>query len=217
MNDKALAADRDAALRLVPVSRETAARLDLFVELFLRWQRAVQMVAPSTLAKLWTRHIADSLQLVNAAPSAKVWADLGTGGGFPGLIIAAAVADKQGALVHLVESNQRRGAFLKEAARQMVAPVEIHVARIESVAKQLPRDIEIVTARALAPMDELLKFAGPVLETGAKGLFLKGQDVDKELTEATKSWNIQWTLVPSVTESRSKIVVVERASPRSHS
>jgi len=214
MSDRGLAVDRAAALRLVPVSRETSERLDVFAELFLRWQRAVQLVASSTLPKLWTRHIADSLQLINIAPNAKIWADLGTGGGFPGLIVAIALKDRPNCLVHLIESDQRKAAFLREVIRATKAPAKVHADRIESVAKQAALGLEVVTARALAPMAQLLEFAHPFMENGAKGLFLKGQDVDNELTQATKSWNIQWTVVPSVTESRGKIVVVESASPR---
>lgn len=215
MSDKNLAGDRAAALRLTPVSRETAEQLDVFVELLLRWQRAVQLVGPSTLSKLWTRHIADSLQLINIAPSADVWMDLGSGAGFPGLIIAIALQERSNALVHLIESDQRKAAFLAEVIRKTNAPAKVHASRIESVAKQAVPGLEIVTARALAPMPQLLRYAHPFMEKGAKGLFLKGQDVDNELTQATKSWNIEWTIVPSATESRSKIVVVERASPRS--
>lgn len=214
MSDQALAADRAAALRLTPVSRETAERLDIFVDLFLRWQRAVQLVAASTLSKLWTRHIADSLQLLDLAPEAKVWADLGTGGGFPGLIIAIALKEKPGALVHLVESDQRKAAFLREAARAVGAPVKVHAARIESVAERLAPNAGILTARALAPMPRLIEVGLPFFAKGAKGLFLKGQHVDNELTEATKSWNIQWTIASSRTDAHGKIVVIERVSPR---
>ena len=112
-----LAEDRARALELTPVSRETSERLDRFVDLLLDWQRRVNLIAPSTEPVLWTRHIADSLQLLALAPEARVWADLGTGAGFPGLVIACALADSPGALVHLVESNSKKIAFLREAAR----------------------------------------------------------------------------------------------------
>lgn len=208
-----LAKDRAAALRLVRVSHETELRLELFVNLFLRWQKAVQLVAPSTLPKLWTRHIADSLQLAELAPTARVWADLGTGGGFPGLIIAIAIANRPGALVHLIESDTRKAAFLREAARLTAAPAKVHNARIESAAERIGT-VEAVTARALAPMERQLALAYPLLSTGAQGLFLKGQDVDKELTEAAKSWIIESSVRPSVTDPRGRIVIVEKAVPR---
>jgi len=172
-------------------------------------------VAASTLPKLWTRHIADSLQLINIAPDANIWVDLGSGGGFPGLIIAIALKERPNAIVHLIESDQRKAAFLREAVRVTNALARVHSDRIESVAKQALTGLEVVTARALASMPQLLESAHPFMEKGAKGVFLKGQDVDNELTQATKSWNIEWTVVPSVTDSRSKIVIVERASPRS--
>ena len=206
--DSALSADRARALQLIPVSRETAARLDRFVELLLRWQTKTNLVAPSTLDTLWTRHIADSLQLLALAPDARIWVDLGAGAGFPGLVLASALADSPGAVVHLVESNSKKAAFMREAARQMGVAAEVHVVRIEDFAGNLKVTPDVVTARALAPMKALLELAFPLLKTGAKGLFLKGQDVDAELTEASKYWNVEANLVPSKTESQSRIVVV---------
>lgn len=206
-----LASDRARALKLTPVSRETESALDQFVELFLRWQRAVQLVANSTLARLWTRHIADSLQLLDLAPNAKVWADLGSGGGFPGLVVAIALKGKLGAKVHLIESDQRKAAFLREAVRTLDLPAMIHVKRIEEVPSETLPGLEIVSARALAPMPELLELAHPFLKDGAKGLFMKGANVDNELTDATKSWSIKSTIVPSKTDREGRIVVVEQA------
>src|SRR5262245_52313953 len=113
----AAAADRAHALKLTPVSRETSERLDRFVGLLLTWQRTTNLIAPSTVLHLWTRHIADSLQLVDMAPNARVWVDLGAGAGFPGLVIACALAERPGALVHLIESNSKKVAFLREAQR----------------------------------------------------------------------------------------------------
>jgi 16S rRNA (guanine527-N7)-methyltransferase len=208
---RALEHDRARALRLVRVSHETAARLDQFVALLLRWQRAVQLVAPSTLPKIWTRHIADSLQLVELAPQAKTWADLGSGGGFPGLTIAIAIADRPGALVHLIESDTRKASFLREAARITRAPVRVHADRIESAAKQIG-PVDAVTGRALAPLPRLLELAEPFLSTNAQGFFHRGQDVDNELTEAAKSWKIQFRLLPSRTDPKGKILLIESAS-----
>jgi 16S rRNA (guanine527-N7)-methyltransferase len=207
---RALQADRALALRVVRVSHETIVRLDQFVELFLRWQSAVQLVAKSTLPKLWTRHIADSLQLVDLAPAARTWVDLGTGGGFPGLIIAIAIADRAGAVVHLIESDTRKAAFLREAARIIGAPAEIHAERIESVAERIG-PVEVVTARALAPLPRIIELSEPFLRGGAIGIFLRGQDVDNELTEAAKSWKIHSRLLPSRTDPRGKVVIIESA------
>jgi 16S rRNA (guanine527-N7)-methyltransferase len=209
-----LAADREAALRLVPVSRETLQRLDVFVALFLRWQRAVQLVALSTLPKLWTRHIADSLQVVEFAPTAHTWVDLGTGGGFPGMMIAIALAGETGAVaVHVVESDARKAAFLREAARVTDAPAKVHHERIESVAKRLAH-VDVVTARALAPLPRLLELAAPLLKPGTRGIFLKTQHVGEELTAATKSWSIDATILPSRTDSRGRVVIIERVARR---
>ena len=207
--DAEFAEDRAAALRLIPVSRETETRLDSFVELLLRWQKAVQLVGPSTIAKVWTRHLADSLQLIALAPDAKTWIDLGSGGGFPGLIVAIALIGRPGAIVHLVESDSRKAAFLREAIRVTGAPAKVYAERIESVTERFAAEVEIVTARALAPLARLLEMAAPFLNAGARGIFLKGQDIEGELTEAAKSWNISAQTFPSRTDPRGRILVVD--------
>ena len=210
MSANDLAADRAAALKLTPVSRETAARLDQFVALILKWQKAVQLVSAASLSHLWTRHIADSLQLLDLVPGAKIWADLGSGGGFPGLVLAIALKDRPGAQVHLIESDQRKSAFLREAVRVLELPAMIHVKRIEALSPDALPDLEIVTARALAPLSELLELANPFLQNGAKALFMKGANLDNELTEATKSWNIRSTIVPSKTDAEGRILLVDQ-------
>jgi 16S rRNA (guanine527-N7)-methyltransferase len=209
----AIAADRAKALILTPVSRETAARLDRFVEVFMQWQRHTNLIAASTEPVLWTRHIADSLQLIALAPEARIWVDLGAGGGFPGLVIACALADTPGAQVHLVESTTKKANFLREAASVTGAPAVIHAERIADFVKHAPKQIDIVTARALAPLPELLIAAYPLLKTPARGLFPKGQDVAIELTKAAKCWTIQATLAPSRTDPRSRIIVLETIEP----
>lgn len=203
-----LAADRARALALTPVSRETLDRLDRFAETLLAWQQRINLIAPSTEPTLWTRHIADSLQLLALAPQAKIWVDLGSGGGFPGVVIACALADKPGARVHLVESSTKKAAFLREAARATGAPAEVHAVRIEDFVENLAMPVDVVTARALAPLVRLLTATYPLLKTGALGLFPKGQDVDAELTEAAKCWSIQSSLAPSLTDPKAKIVRV---------
>ena len=209
-----LAADRARALAQVTVSRETSARLDELVTLLLKWQATTNLVAPSTLGHVWTRHVADSLQLRTLAPEARVWLDLGSGGGFPGLVLACSLAERSGARVHLVESNAKKAAFLREAARMLRLPALVHAARIEEVIHRWTEPVDIVTARAVAPLADLLAYAEPVLKTGAQGLFPKGQDVEAELTEASKYWRIEATLAPSVTSPDARIVVVRRAERR---
>jgi 16S rRNA (guanine527-N7)-methyltransferase len=203
-----LAADRDRALALTPVSRETLDRLDLLISQLLAWQQRINLIAPSTIPVIWTRHVADSLQLLPLAPNAKTWADFGSGAGFPGLVLACALADMPGATVHLVESNTKKAAFLREAARVTGAPAIIHAVRIVDFVDNQSSPVEVVTARALAALPELLAWTYPLLKTGAVGLFPKGQDVDAELTEAAKCWNIQSSLVPSLTDPKARIVKV---------
>ena len=210
-----LAADRARALEMLPVSRETAAKLDVFVDHLLRVAPHLNLIARSTLPNVWTRHVADSLQLLPLAPDAKCWIDLGSGAGFPGLVIACALADRTGAAVHMVESIGKKAAFLREAVNLLQVPAVIHAVRIEDFGKNFKMRPDIVTARALAPLDELLKLAQPLLKTGAQGLFPKGQDVEGELTRASKYWNIDAELVPSKTSTEGRIVVVRGLQLRS--
>jgi 16S rRNA (guanine527-N7)-methyltransferase len=208
-----LKTDRDHALALTPVSRETSERLDRFVELLLAWQQHTNLIARSTMPTLWTRHIADSLQLIGLAPGARVWADLGAGGGFPGMVIACALADADGARVHLVESIGKKATFLREAVRVTGAPAVVHPMRVEAFVDNSPERIDVVTARALAPLPKLLEMAYPLLKDGALGLFPKGQDVAVELTEAAKYWKIGARLAQSRTNSKGQIVIVRGVHP----
>jgi 16S rRNA (guanine527-N7)-methyltransferase len=222
----ALAADRDRALAITPVSRETLARLDRFVEVLLQWQQHTNLIAASSEAVLWTRHIADSLQLIDLArraakkvpvesqASSRIWVDLGSGAGFPGVVIGCALADEMGAEIHLIESIGKKASFLREAALATGAPVQVHAMRIADFVKQAPKRIDFVTARALAPLPKLLDEAYPLLKRGACGLFPKGQDVAAELTEAAKCWKIEATLAESRTDPKARIVVLDRAEPR---
>jgi 16S rRNA (guanine527-N7)-methyltransferase len=208
-----LQADRARALMLTPVSRETSQRLDRLVDVLLEWQRKINLIAASTVPKLWTRHIADSLQLLPLAPKARHWVDLGSGAGFPGLVIAAALADERGAEVHLIESNAKKAAFLRAAARHIRAPAVIHGVRIEDFVQKFDQRVDAVTARALAPLDTLLRLAHPLLERGAPGLFLKGQDAEAELTHSAKAWTIEGELVASKTNPLGRIVIVRNLVP----
>jgi 16S rRNA (guanine527-N7)-methyltransferase len=194
---------------LTPVSRETLQRLDAFVELLLTWNAHTNLIGASTVPHLWTRHIADSLQLLDLAPGARTWVDLGSGAGFPGLVIACALADTPGAEVHLVESIGKKATFLRDAARLTGAPVTVHAERIERFMAVFPGPAEVVTARALAPLKILIDQSVSLLKKGALGLFPKGQDVDAELTEATKYWNIKVNLAPSRTDAKGRVVVVQ--------
>jgi 16S rRNA (guanine527-N7)-methyltransferase len=200
----------DDMLQRFNVSRESLRRLERYVALLLQWQRRINLIGPSTAGQVWQRHILDALQLVPLIPPGTgIIADLGSGAGIPGLVIAIAT----GLEVHLYESNSKKAAFLREAARQCRAKAIIHQVRIETIGSDPRRPkADVVTARALAPLGRLLDQAEPFLKAGALGLFHKGQDVDAELTEASKSWRIIAERHPSLTDSKAVILVVKEAS-----
>ncbi|EGP09407.1 rRNA small subunit methyltransferase GidB [Bradyrhizobiaceae bacterium SG-6C] len=206
--------DKAAALKLTPVSRETEARLDRYVDLLVAWQAKTNLIAPSTLPQLWTRHISDSLQLLDLAPNARRWLDFGSGGGFPGVVLACAMAEHPGASVQLVERIAKKAAFLREALRVTGAPGSVVLADIGDYVDSLKTPVDCVTARAVAPLHMLLGFAAPLVQRGAKALFLKGQDVEAELTEATKYWSIEPLLHPSRTGGHGWIVELNKIERR---
>jgi 16S rRNA (guanine527-N7)-methyltransferase len=178
------------------VSRETLARLETMVETLLRWQKAINLVGRATLDEVWTRHILDSAQLLPLIPAAaKDLVDLGSGAGFPGLVLAALRPELD---VTLIESDARKSAYLGEAARKMGLPKQpkIVVSRIETAP---PAGADVVAARALAPLDQLLAWADRHRANPAICLFHKGRDWRAELTEAMKDWEIECTPQPSIT------------------
>lgn len=201
-------ADKARALALIPVSRETLARLERFVEALMLGTERQNLIGPSTIPTIWTRHVADSLQLLDLAPNAKVWVDFGAGAGFPGIPIACALAGQEGAAVHLVESVGKKANFLREAVQATGVPAAVHQVRAENFAAEHGDSVDVVTARALAPLKVLCDLAFPLIQRGAIGLFPKGQDVDAELTEATKYWNIEATKAPSKTSPDGSIMIV---------
>jgi len=200
------------------VSRETLARLERYAEILQRWQSKINLVSQDSLDALWTRHMLDSAQLIAHIPSnTKIITDLGSGAGFPGLIIAIITGVK----THLVESDSRKSAFLREVIRQTDAPAEIHNGRAEDIT---PWRSDIVTARALAPLPKLLAYAAPFLlsssgsetpDDAAKCLFLKGAAWQDELTKAQKSWHIQCQDVVSITDPTGRILIIENPTPNS--
>jgi 16S rRNA (guanine527-N7)-methyltransferase len=231
-----LAADKERALALTPVSRETKSRLEKYIDLLLLWQNKFNLVASSQLPILWTRHVADSLQLLKIADAvisdssaagsgsplargrtgnqAKVWVDFGSGAGFPGIPIACALADTPGAKVHLVESVGKKANFLREVVQQIGLPAQVHEERVEKFGDSFTENVDVVTARALAPLKTLCDQALPLIAKGAVGLFPKGQDVAAELTEAAKYWRLEASTVPSVTSPGSAIVIIRHIAPR---
>jgi len=170
------------------------------------WNQRMNLVGPATLPVFWSRHAWDSAQLIPLAPSAKVWADLGTGAGLPGIVLAIMGKDVPGYHVHLVESMAKRCRFLAEVVEGLALPATVHHSRAEDLA--LP--VDIVTARACAPLSRLLGYARPYLDRGATALFLKGQDVASELDEAARSWGFEAEVSPSLSDARGRIVRVGR-------
>jgi len=200
----------DDVLRQFNVSRESLAHLECYVAILLQWQQRINLIGSSTVDQVWQRHILDALQLIPLLPpGTKTIADLGSGAGIPGLVLAITTNLE----VHLYESNGKKTAFLREAARQCSVKAVIHQVRIETIGSDPGRPkVDVVTARALAPLDRLLDQAWPFLNAGAVGLFHKGQDVDAELTVASKYWRIINERHPSLTDSKAVILEVKEAS-----
>lgn len=198
------------------VSRETLARFETYAALLNRWQKAVQLVAPSTIGDVWGRHFADSAQLVELAPAAAAtWLDLGSGAGFPGLVVALLLQERRPIRVTLIESDSRKAAFLREVARQTGAPVDIFSARIEFDTTQAKvGTVDVISARALAPLERLLGLAYPYWHADTVGLFPKGRDAEAELSSARARWSFDAELVPSASDGLGKIIVVRNLAAR---
>jgi 16S rRNA (guanine527-N7)-methyltransferase len=184
-------------------------RLAVYAELLFKWQKKINLVGSSTIGDVRARHFDDSLQLLPLAGVWQNWVDLGSGAGFPGLVIAIAAggAEKR---VHLVESDKRKVAFLREVSRETHANVEIYVDRIERVLPELiaTTHFDIVSARALAPLETLIGYARPILEKGGVGLFLKGKGLSSELTATATGGTLRLDFIDSRTDIDAKIVVV---------
>jgi 16S rRNA (guanine527-N7)-methyltransferase len=187
------------------VSRETIAKLELLATELERWQAVKNLVGHSTLSQVWERHIADSLQLLDYAPVNARWLDLGSGAGFPGLVVALAGSER-GISVSLVESNDRKCAFLRHVARLAATKVTIHADRLERVIPDYVGRVEIVSARALAPLGSLLTWTAPLLKAGTTGLFPKGKEASAELTDAEKQWKFNADILTSRTDSDARVL-----------
>jgi len=197
----------EEVLQQLNVSRESLNRLETYVDLLLTWQARINLIGPSTIEDVWRRHVLDGLQLLaQMKDKTGVVADLGSGAGIPGLIVALG----GGYQCYLYESNGKKVAFLREAIRLTGANAQVFQIRLETLEDHLPLKLpRYVTARALAPLARLLDLAHPFVARGATGLFHKGQDVDSELTEATKTWKIGAIKHSSMTDSRACILEVE--------
>jgi 16S rRNA (guanine527-N7)-methyltransferase len=207
-NIEALEKDRLRALRLVPVSRETAERFDIFADLLARWRRNSNLISEATFPSVWTRHIADSAQILLITPGVIRWVDMGAGAGFPGMVLAMQLADVSGAVVHCVESDRRKCAFLLEAARATCAPAIVHQTRVQFLPPSVLGIVNGVTARAFAPLLDTLDVAKPWLTVGAVGVFPRGRSTTKQLTSLRPRAHYQIDTVSSVVDAAAAVLRV---------
>lgn len=198
--------------RAFNVSRGTLDRLESYARLLTQWQAKINLVAPGTLAEVWHRHFADSAQLVRFAPAeAKTWLDLGAGAGFPGLVVAALLAEKGQCRITLCESDTRKAAFLADVKRKLGLAVDIISARIETDSTHVSVGlVDVVSARALAPLQRLVPLAAPFFHEQTVGLFPKGREAEKEIAEAATTWQFEAELMPSLTDREGRIAVIRK-------
>ena len=207
------------------VSRETLERFEIYMDLLKRWQKAKNLVANKTLDVAWQRHFADSAQAFEYVKGAKVWYDFGSGAGFPGLIFAIFLADNEyrkqypdQCQLKMYESNGKKCAFLHEVVRKTriseFVTVEIHNSRIETLRESAHSiHADVVTARALAPLVDLIGLSSPIFGKSTRGIFLKGRDAQEEIHIAEKSWRFSYELVPSKTDPEGSIVLLDSVQP----
>ena len=202
--------------RAFGVSRETLVRLEVYAGLLRRWQPTINLVAPNTIADVWHQHFGDSAQLLKLAPAGPLrWLDLGSGGGFPGLVIGCLLAERSGSRLTMIESDARKCAFLREAVRQMAfgssVTVDIVTDRIENVANtSRVGQVEIISARALAPLGRLLGWCEPFFGAETKALLPKGRDVNAEIVDARNTWKFEFDCIESATSAEGRIVAVRK-------
>jgi 16S rRNA (guanine527-N7)-methyltransferase len=194
---------------LAGLPEETLRRLEIYAILLEKWQRTINLIGKSSLDDLWVRHFADSLQVSQAVPEARRWLDLGSGAGFPGLVTAIKLAEAPGAFVHLVETDQRKCAFLQNVIRETSAPAIVHCGRLEKILPGLDENIDAVSARALAPLEVLLGYAEKFIDHGAVGVFSKGKLFEAELTDSAAG-KYFITTIASQTCPAARLVLVRR-------
>ncbi|MBL8554242.1 MAG: 16S rRNA (guanine(527)-N(7))-methyltransferase RsmG [Phenylobacterium sp.] len=198
--------DAGSFARAARATPDQVADLTRFLEMLTAGNEVMNLVGPATIPDFWNRHAWDSAQLLRLAPEARTWADLGAGAGFPGLVLAILGKGRDGARVHLVESMAKRCRFLDSVVAELDLPATVHNTRAEN----LTLSVDIVTARACAPLHRLLGYARPYLAAGAVGLFLKGQDVVDDMREAARYWEYEADVIPSQSDGRGRIVRVRR-------
>jgi len=199
----------------VPVSRETFGRLEKFVDLFMKWSKSINLIAPSTRDQLWTRHIADSLQLRNVIGRPGRWIDLGSGGGFPGVVTAILLAEHGDGWIDLVESNNKKASFLRMALAETGGRGSVHPVRIEDAALSLTAP-DFISARALAELDLLFAYVEPWSLTNPelRLTFHKGRDYQAEIDKARGRWDFHLVKHQSVVEADSVILEISSLTRR---
>lgn len=204
-----------------PVSRETLARLTAYQALLGKWQKAINLVGPATLDQFWNRHVADSAQLLGLAQSPArdgVWLDFGSGAGFPGLVLAIMLAEHAaGAHMHMVESDRKKVNFLRTVLRDTGIDATVHHMRIEALAEERPAAlawVDVVTARALAPLTDLAAYMAPFANPSTIALLHKGRDWQDELTACQKNWNMTVETHASCTDEAARIVEISQLEAR---
>jgi 16S rRNA (guanine527-N7)-methyltransferase len=202
----------DDVIRLTGVSRETFERVSGYLDLLDRWRERINLIGPGEGRHLWRRHVLDSLQLVEQISSEdKSVADLGSGAGFPGLILACALAERSGASVTLVEKSPRKSEFLRAAGKELGLPVSVLTIRLEDAPGAL---FDVVTARALAPLPKLLGFAASWLKPSGKALLMKGRDTATELAEAREAWTFDLSILDSQSSPEGRVLKVSSLRSR---
>lgn len=199
--------------QLLPyVSRETFERLLVYEALFFKWSKAINLAAPSTLGEFWDRHILDSAQIASIQKPDGIWLDIGSGGGLPGIVMSILLRESPAGLIHLVESNGKKAAFLRQALIETGGSGQVHTVRIEEAYDEIG-PVAIVTARALAPLPMLISLAHPWLKSGARGLFHKGREYREEIKAARDDWHIDLIEHISSVDATSAVLEIRSASP----
>jgi 16S rRNA (guanine527-N7)-methyltransferase len=204
----------DALDRFGTVTDRTKRDLERYVALLAEWQRVHNLVARGALDAVWTRHVADSLQILDYAPDFSEWVDLGSGAGFPGLVVAIASKESSGRHFTLVESNAKKVAFLRAAIRESGANATVAAERIEAHAPKMSGRADVISARALAPLPMLLKLAAPYAHAGSVMLFLKGREYVQELDAASQSWAFDVVDYVSATDSGGRVLAIRNLRPK---
>ena len=210
LGGKSALSDKDEAFELCPELRSFEEEFSAYESLLRKWQSKINLVAEATLPTIWTRHFADSAQILDVATGHNQWADLGSGAGFPGMVLAICLKRKPGAEVHLIESDQRKVAFLRAVSRETEAPAIVHLGRIESELPKLNDSVSAITARALAPLPQLIDWSRDLLLKNVLGVFLKGEDWLNELTLLQQTSNFQFKSIASRTNSRARLILAAR-------